>query len=180
MNEILCVQPGDKVCYMYGGIWGGRKIATVTKVTPTGRIRVDLDEGKQFDKYGRLMGNNYSDAGILKLTPELEDEILQEEVVKEVLSKIKVIKKLDYVTAVGILSALSAEAVRKESEEKHERLTVDIGTASSVGAWADNKDPVYIAGRLCQRLAEYEAIGLSPGQIKMVLAKCGKEPNDII
>lgn len=56
MNEELNVNVGDEVLYRPSSYSRIEKISTVTKVTPTGRIRIDKSTN-QFDKYGRQMGN---------------------------------------------------------------------------------------------------------------------------
>lgn len=50
----LKVKVGDKVIVSSG--WIEDRLATVTKITPTGRIRIDVFNDIQFDKYGREMG----------------------------------------------------------------------------------------------------------------------------
>lgn len=52
MTEIN-VEVGDKVIY-HDGI--SSTVTTVTKITPTGRIRIEAAKNKQFDKYGVEMG----------------------------------------------------------------------------------------------------------------------------
>ena len=39
-------------------IYDGNKISTVTKVTPTGRVRIDYCPDYQFDKNGIMMGTD--------------------------------------------------------------------------------------------------------------------------
>ena len=57
MNE-LNVKVGDKLLYSYGYSYNRtERIVEVTKVTPTGRIRVTTSNS-QYDKYGQEMGNN--------------------------------------------------------------------------------------------------------------------------
>lgn len=57
MIEELNVKVGDKLLYRTGYIYNRvERIVTVTKVTPTGRIRVDYSD-KQYDKYGNEMGS---------------------------------------------------------------------------------------------------------------------------
>ena len=57
MREELNVKVGDKLFYRTGYTHNQfERIVTVTKVTPTGRIRVDYSD-KQYDKYGNEMGN---------------------------------------------------------------------------------------------------------------------------
>lgn len=56
MNE-LNVKIGDKLLYQRYGITGMyERVVTVTKVTKTGRIRIDYDSN-QYDKYGEMMGS---------------------------------------------------------------------------------------------------------------------------
>jgi hypothetical protein len=54
MNE-LNVKVGDKVIVRNSA---AERIATVTRVTQTGRIRTDKTGCTQFDKYGREMGGD--------------------------------------------------------------------------------------------------------------------------
>ena len=57
MNE-LNVKAGDKLLYSYGYSYNRtERIVEVTKVTPTGRIRVTTSDS-QYDKYGKEMGNH--------------------------------------------------------------------------------------------------------------------------
>ena len=52
----LKVNVGDKLLYNYGYLYNRvEKIVTVTKVTPTGRIRIDYND-EQYDKYGCEIG----------------------------------------------------------------------------------------------------------------------------
>ena len=54
--EELKVNVGDKLIYSYGYSYNRvEKIVTVTKVTPTGRIRIDYND-EQYDKFGKEMG----------------------------------------------------------------------------------------------------------------------------
>lgn len=54
----LNVKVGDKLLYSYGYPCNRtERIVEVTKVTPTGRIRVTTSDS-QYDKYGREMGNS--------------------------------------------------------------------------------------------------------------------------
>lgn len=57
MNE-LNVKVGDKLLYSYGYSCNRtERIVEVTKVTPTGRIRVTTSDS-QYDKFGHEMGNH--------------------------------------------------------------------------------------------------------------------------
>ena len=52
----LKVNVGDKLLYSYGYSYNRvEKIVTVTKVTPTGRIRIDYND-EQYDKFGNEIG----------------------------------------------------------------------------------------------------------------------------
>lgn len=56
MSEELKVKVGDKLLYRTGYTYNQvERIVTVTKVTPTGRIRIDYGDC-QYDKYGNEMG----------------------------------------------------------------------------------------------------------------------------
>lgn len=60
MREELNVKAGDKLLYRTGYTYNQvERIVTVTKVTPTGRIRVDCGD-KQYDKYGNEIGKRDS------------------------------------------------------------------------------------------------------------------------
>lgn len=78
MNEELNVNVGDEVLYRPASYSRIEEIATVTKVTPTGRIRIDKSTN-QFDKYGRQMGDNcwMGKDYIYMLTPEKKEKILR-------------------------------------------------------------------------------------------------------
>lgn len=74
MNE-LNVKVGDKLLYSYGYSYNiTERIVEVTKVTPTGRIRVTTSD-RQYDKYGREMGNNDMWSCKSKLSIPTEEDI---------------------------------------------------------------------------------------------------------
>ena len=80
------VKVGDKVLFMS---WFQRtvteKIATVIKVTPTGRIRVDVAPEIQFTKNGYEMGKLrgiYTRRQLFVLTPEKEKELAEKDVIR--------------------------------------------------------------------------------------------------
>lgn len=111
MNEELNVKVGDEVLYIFSSYLKIEKIATVTKVTPTGRIRIDKSTN-QFDKYGVQMG----DAGrigkhyIRILTPEKKEEILKKNEITECIRIFDNLKnKITYEQAKGILEILLGE-----------------------------------------------------------------------
>lgn len=111
MYEELNVKVGDKVLYQYAH-WGDRVecIKTVTKVTPTGRIRV---EGRdcQFNKYGREMGTDSWRGGANLSIPTDEDykRIEENAVISKALSLMEKLNKktLPYDKAVKIVEILS-------------------------------------------------------------------------
>lgn len=108
MDE-LNVKVGDKVVYYYGGYCNYCSICEVVRVTPTGRIRIKTHESIQFDKYGWEIGKRDLWRGrskIVKLTPELEKKIIEENTIMECLSKMRNTTSVDYETAVRILKVL--------------------------------------------------------------------------
>lgn len=73
MREELKVKVGDKVLYNYWTFGGAiERIETVTRVTPTGRIRIE-GSSSQFDKYGREMGTESYDKAV-KIVEILSEE----------------------------------------------------------------------------------------------------------
>lgn len=117
----LNVKVGDRVAYHHHrGGWNSYNssatIEEVTRVTPTGRIKLKNMEGVQFDKYGRKMGSTdiWSRGFITELTPEIEEKILHEKTIEKCYQKIRGIKKLDYSTAVKILDALETQEALKD------------------------------------------------------------------
>ena len=111
MNEELNVNVGDEVLYRPSSYSRIEKITTVTKVTPTGRIRIDKSTN-QFDKYGVQMGNvgwrgrDY----ICILTPEKKEEILKKNEIAKCIRIFNDLKnKITYEQAKGILEILLGE-----------------------------------------------------------------------
>lgn len=78
----LNVKVGDKVLY---SCWHCterfEKIATVVRVTPTGRIKVNISEA-YFNKYGTEMGGGMLKATLSVLTPEKEKELNEKAVIR--------------------------------------------------------------------------------------------------
>lgn len=108
MNEELNVNVGDEVLYSRSSYSRIEEIATVTKVTPTGRIRIDKSMN-YFDKYGRQMGNtgwggiDY----ICILTPEKKEKILRKNEIAKCICIFNDLKnKITYEQAKGILDIL--------------------------------------------------------------------------
>lgn len=108
MNEELNVNVGDEVLYRPASYSRIEKIATVTKVTPTGRIRIDKSTN-QFDKYGRQMGDNcwMGKDYIYMLTPEKKEKILRKNEISKCICVFNDLKnKLTYEQAKDILNIL--------------------------------------------------------------------------
>ena len=111
----LKVNVGDKLLYNYGYSYNRvEKIVTVTKVTPTGRIRID-DNDEQYDKYGYEMGNKdrWSCRSTLSI-PKDEDfeRIKKNNAINEALNIIRKLGRnsIDYDKALKII------AIFKESD----------------------------------------------------------------
>lgn len=80
----LNVKVGDKVIVRSN--LSSDRIATVVKATPTGRIRIDTNQGVQFDKYGIEMGSDVWGRKYIKLcTPEDEKRIKEVATIKTVI-----------------------------------------------------------------------------------------------
>lgn len=111
MQEELRVEVGEEVLYCPASFRKIEKIATVTRVTPTERIKIDKSE-RTFNQYGRSMGdsgwrgNDY----IYKLTPEKKKELIEKEVIHKCLARFDECKdNLTYEQAKKILRILEAE-----------------------------------------------------------------------
>lgn len=105
----LNVKVGDKVAYYSGGFNNTCSICEVSRVTPTGRIRIKNHNYITFDKYGKEMGKLdpwIIRASITELTPELEKQIIETNTIKLCLKKMHNIQNIDYETAVKILKIL--------------------------------------------------------------------------
>lgn len=118
MEEELKVKPGDELLCTTRHYSGTRKrIVTVTKVTPTGRIRI-LESDAQFDKYGKQMGIGTSRADMFDASAELsvptqEDykELQEAKVIATAISAMKrASKNLSYELAVKILKTLEVDS----------------------------------------------------------------------
>lgn len=76
MSRELNVKVGDQVLYSYWTFSGTKEqIKTVSKVTPSGRIRVE-GSNSQFNKYGREMGVDSS--GKLSIPTEEDYKRIEE------------------------------------------------------------------------------------------------------
>lgn len=107
--EELKVKVGDKVLYNHWHFGTTEAITTVTKITPTGRIRIDFCD-TQFDKYGRQIGrrDSYSSSSISIPKDEDYKRIMQREVILKAESLMKNVK-LTYEQAVKIIEILEGE-----------------------------------------------------------------------
>ncbi len=104
MDE-LNVKVGDKVLYERRG---RERIVTVTKVTPTGRIRIDFTDS-QFDKYGHQMGGDtWFSSRIRRATPEDIKRIEQKKTILKAYELCQTIdaKSLSYEKALKIIEIL--------------------------------------------------------------------------
>lgn len=111
MNEELNVNVGDEVLYRPSSYSRIEKISTVTKVTPTGRIRIDKSTN-QFDKYGRQMGNVGWEGRdyIYILTPEKKEELLRKNEISKCICVFEKKKNnLTFEQAVKILEILNGD-----------------------------------------------------------------------
>lgn len=109
--EELKVKVGDKVLYQSGYSYNAfEKIVTVTRITPTGRIKTDYNN-VQFDKYGVEMGNRgrWSPKAYLSiLTNEDCRRINENQVIDKACVLISKVKKsdIDYNKALKIIEIL--------------------------------------------------------------------------
>lgn len=111
MYEELNVKVGDEVLYRLWNLSGVvERIETVTRVTPTARIRID-GSSSQFDKYGREMGGDSWRGGANLSIPIEEDykRIEENAVISKALSLMEKLNKktLPYDKAVKIVEILS-------------------------------------------------------------------------
>lgn len=104
--EALKVKVGDKVLYHHWHITTTEAIATVTRVTPTGRIRIDFCD-TQFDKYGRQIGgkDSYGSSRISVPTDDDYKRIKENMAISKAESLMKNVK-LTYEQAVEIIKIL--------------------------------------------------------------------------
>lgn len=108
--EELNVKAGDKVIYNYRG---QERIVTVTKVTPTGRIRIDFNDC-QFNNLGNQIGNRdaWPCPHIYEATPEDIKRIEQKEVVLKAYDLCHTVetKNISYEKALKIIEILGDES----------------------------------------------------------------------
>ena len=105
--EELKVKVGDKVLYHRWSIVANvEKIVTVTKVTPTGRVKIDWCD-TQYDRYGREIGSRRS-SSISIPTEEDYERIRENETISKAQSLMEK-AKLTYEQAVKIIEILESE-----------------------------------------------------------------------
>lgn len=70
----------------------GRSILPITKITPTGRITVRFSSGAEVvcSPNGQIMGGSYGE-GLIELTPELADEVREENRKRNLINKVKIL-----------------------------------------------------------------------------------------
>lgn len=107
MNE-LNVKAGDEVIYYCNG-YGSKQITKVTKVTPTGRIRVACNPTIQFDKHGNEMGKTdpFHACYIKECTTEMKERIVKEQTIRKCIHEFEEKKsELTFEQAVDILQII--------------------------------------------------------------------------
>lgn len=78
----LNVKVGDKVLFSkWDYTQKLERIATVTRVTPTGRIKVNISD-EYFNKHGKQIGEGFMKASLSVLTPEKEKELREKDVIR--------------------------------------------------------------------------------------------------
>ena len=85
-KKLSDLKVGDEVLYSSGTFNGFEEITTITKITPTGRIRIARNPEIQFNKYGSEMGKFDSwscRARIEPLTEEKREEIRRKKIVQK-------------------------------------------------------------------------------------------------
>lgn len=113
MLEELKVKVGDKILYRLWTFNGTiERIENVTKVTPTGRIRIE-GSSSQFNKYGReMVGDSWHSAAELSIPTEEDYKRIKENaVISNAISLIEKINKktLSYDKAIKIIEILGEE-----------------------------------------------------------------------
>lgn len=111
MNRELKVNVGDTVLYYSGSFWNDNipKITKVTRITPTGRIRIELYSDVQFDKYGRIMGGDSWGRARLEIpTAEKLQEVKQKLFIRRTIRKLDDCNEenISYNQAVAIMAIL--------------------------------------------------------------------------
>ncbi len=104
----LNVKVGDEVCYIPSSVFPTKLIAKVTKVTPTGRISIDLSYS-QFDKFGCQIGrDSYHISQIYELTSDEKRGILEKNFIRRCINEFHAKKEtITYDQAVKIMKILN-------------------------------------------------------------------------
>ncbi len=108
MNE-LNVKVGDEVIYHPGGFYSQKKVTYVTKITPTGRIKVECSKN-QYNAFGTQMGGDGWNRSYIRTGTE--EEILQIRKDKKIqlcLNRMEKVKELTYEQAIEILNILDGK-----------------------------------------------------------------------
>ena len=101
----LNIKVGDKVIY---NTLCTKRIATVTKITPTGRIRIDCSSS-QFDKYGSEMGPSiWNHSHISEYDEEKGKEIMDQQYINYAIKLMREVhvKDITIDTAMKIIGIL--------------------------------------------------------------------------
>lgn len=114
--DVLNVKVGDKVLFTSISLNNKtEKVTKVIRITPTGRIRVEIAPEIMFNQRGSEMGRQrgiYKERYISALTPEKETEIKEKSVIQTCKRVFDLRKdKLTYEQAVNILEALDVSVV---------------------------------------------------------------------
>lgn len=90
---MLDLKPGDRV--VVSSRRSGRYISKVARITPSGNIR--CDNGELYEPTGSQKTSDvWNISHISKLTPEIEEEIMQENYINRTLAKLHKISNLTY------------------------------------------------------------------------------------
>ena len=111
MTKELKVNVGDTVLYYHGSPWANKipAITKVAKITPTGRIRVELYPSEQFNKYGnRLGGDSWNKPRIKVPSAEELQEVKEKTFIRRTVQKMNACKEdnISYKQAVDIMAIL--------------------------------------------------------------------------
>ena len=117
----LNVKVGDKLLYSYGYSYNiTERIVEVTKVTPTGKIRVTTSDS-QYDKYGHEIGNHNilnCKSKLSILTEEDIERITQNNAIAKALNIVSKLHRdnLEYEKALKIIELFEERIDKNESD----------------------------------------------------------------
>lgn len=111
MGEGLKVNVGDTVLYYHGSSWANKipAITKVAKITPTGRIRVELYPSEQFNKYGNLLGGDSWNISRIEVpSAEKLQEVREKTFIRRTVQKMNACNEgnISYEQAVAIMEIL--------------------------------------------------------------------------